>query len=171
MPSRTTAFVATTADTAINSTTDISIVSTNITVSAGSQLYVRGSFIIENNSTATRVYVITLDGDATGDVEISTGALATSSTLFHPFFFEMWIDIRASNLTWATVDVRGQLAAGIASGGDTTMAATHLEGKGYWTTTSDLTGTCTVSFSIRSAAATATQICHLTGMTVDVLTP
>ncbi len=162
----------TTADTAINSVTDITIVTKDVTeVSAGDQIVIEGEFTILNNSGATRVYVITVDFDAAFDIEISTGALATSATLIHPFTFRAVLDVRSTSLAYMVVSIDGQLAAGIASGGDSTMAATHLSGKGWGTSASDLTTTTTCVLKIRSANATATQTCRLHNFTIKKYTP
>jgi hypothetical protein len=160
------------ADTAINSITDITVVTRDVTsVAAGDKLIIDAAFTILNNSAATRVYAITLDFDGLFDIEISTGACAFSSTLMHPFFLSAVLDIRSTSLAYAMVTIDGQLAAGIASGTDTTMAATHLHGKGWGTNGGNLTGTCTVALKIRSASATATQTCRLHLLTIRKVTP
>lgn len=155
-------YAPTTADTAVNSVSDITIVTRGVTsVVAGNQIIVEGAFTILNNSTATRVYTITLDFNAAFDIEISTAALAVSATLIHPFFFRAVLDVRSTSLAYCVTQIDGQLAAGVVSGGDTTMAATHLQGRSWGTTGSNLTGTTTVALFIRSASATATQTCRL----------
>lgn len=165
-------YVPTCGDTAVNNVADVTIVTRNVTgVLAGDQIIVEGAFTILNNSAATRVYVITVDFDGLFDIEITTGALAFSATLIHPFMFRAVLNVRAANLAYAVVAVEGQLAAGIASGGDTTMAATHLHGKGWGTTTSDATGTCTVALKVRSANATATQTLRLHQFTIRKVSP
>jgi hypothetical protein len=165
-------FVATTADTAINSVTDVTIVTRDVTsVGTTDKLTVEADFTILNNSTATRVYVITLDFDGLFDVEFTTGALAFSATLMHPFYVRATLDIRSASLAYGVFTCEGQLAAGIASGTDTTMAATHLRAMGWGTTTSDASGTCTVALKIRSANATATQTFRLHNLTISKYTP
>ncbi len=167
-----TVYVATKADTAINSVTDVTIVTRDVTgVGATDSLNVEAEFTILNNSTATRVYVITLDFDGLFDVEFSTGALAFSSTLMHPFFLRGTLDIRSTSLCYGVFTCEGQLAAGIASGTDTTMAATHLRAMGWGTSASDASGTCTVALKIRSANATATQTLRLHRMVITKHTP
>lgn len=166
------AYVPTTANTAVNSVADVTIVTHDVTgVAAGDQLVVEGHFTILNDSTATRVYAITVDFDGLFDVEISTGALAFSSTLMHPFYFRACLDVRSASLAYAVFSVEGQLAAGIASGTDTTMAATHLRGMGWGTTASDVTGTCTVALKVRSANATATQTLRLHQFSIRKMSP
>ena len=54
---------------------------------------------------------------------------------------------------------------------DTTMAATHLRGQSWGTTASNASGTCTVTLTIRSAAATATQTCRLHRFVIRKVTP
>lgn len=165
-------YVPTTADDAINSVTDITIETRDVTnVSAGDQVVMEGSFTIVNDSGATRVYAITLDFDGTFDCEISTGALATSATLRHQFQFKAYCDIRATNLAYCTIFIGGGLAAGVASGADITMAATDLTGSSWGTTTNDLTGTLTCALKIRSANATATQTCRLHNFVIRKFTP
>ena len=165
-------YAAVGADTAINSVTDITIVTRDVTsVGATDILDVTADFIILNNSGATRVYVITLDFDDLFDVEFSTGALATSATLMHPFTVRGVLGIRSTSLAYATFVCEGQLAAGIASGTDTTMAATHLRAMGWGTTASDASGTTTVALKIRSANATATQTCRLLNLQIRRTAP
>lgn len=162
-------YVAAGADTAVNNASDVTIITKDVTgVAAGDTLYVDAWFTLLNNSTATRVYVITLDFDGLFDVEISTGAMAFSSTLIHPFHVYGVCDVRASNLVYGMMMVDGTIAAGtsMTSGGDSTMAATHLQGKGWGTSTSDATGTLTVALKVRSANATATQTLRLHHFTI-----
>ena len=165
-------YVAAGADVAINSTTDITVVTRDVTgVGTTDKIEVVADFTISNNSTATRVYVLTLDFDGLFDVEFTTGALATSATLAHPFTMRAVLDIRSIALSYATFVCEGQLAAGIASGTDTTMAATHLRAQGWGTSVGNLTGTCTVALFIRSANATAIQTCRLHNFQIRKATP
>lgn len=165
-------YVASGADTAINSVTDVTIVTRDVTsVGTTDKLIVEADFVILNNSTAARTYVITLDFDALFDIEFTTGSLAFSSTLMHPFTMRAVLDIRSSSLAYCTSVIEGRLAAGIASGTDTTMAATHLRAHGWGTTASNASGTTTVALFIRSANATATQTCRLHALTIRQVTP
>jgi len=165
-------YVPTTADKAVNVVADTVIATKDVTgIVAGNQIIVEGSFTILNNSGATRVYVITLDFDARFDIEISTGALAASATLVHVFRFRAVLDVRSVSLAYMTIDVMGQLAAGLASGGDTVMTATCLRGMGWGTTASDVTGTTTVALSVRSANAAATQTLRLHQFSIRKHTP
>lgn len=165
-------YTATPADTAINSVTDITVVTRDVTgVVAGDQLIVDGWFTLLNNSAATRVYVITLDFDGLFDIEFTTGAMATSATLMHPFQIYGVCDVRSTSLAYGMTAIEGQLPAGIASGTDTTMAATHLSGKGWGTSGSNATGTHTVTLRIRSANAAATQTCRLHSFVIRKVTP
>jgi hypothetical protein len=140
-------------------------------VAAGDQLLVDAWFTILNNSGATRVITLTLDFDGLFDIELSTGALATSATLMHPFHMAAVLDVRASNLAYAVVEITGFTAAGIASGGDTSMAATMLGATSWGTSTSDATDTVTVTLRARSANGTATQTLRLHSLTVRKVTP
>ena len=165
-------YAAAGSDVAINSVTDITVVTRDVTsVGATDILDVTANFVILNNSTAIRVYVITLDFDGLFDVEFTTGALAFSATLMHPFTVRGVLGIRSTSLAYATFVAEGQLAAGVAAGGDTTMAATHLRASGWGSTTSDASGTCTVTLRIRSANATATQTCRLLNFQIRKATP
>lgn len=165
-------YVGTAANTAINSLSDVQIVSRNVTsVGTTDKLDVTADFVILNASGAGRAYVITLDFDGLFDVEFTTGSLANSATLMHPFTMRGMLDIRANNLCYATFVCEGQLAAGIASGTDTTMAATHLRAHGWGTSTSDASSTTTVTLHIRSANATATQTCRLHNFQIRKATP
>ena len=165
-------YAAAGADVAINSVTDITVVTRDVTsVGATDILDVTADFVILNNSTATRVYVITLDFDGLFDVEFTTGALAFSATLMHPFTVRGVLSLRSTALAYATFVAEGQLAAGTAAGGDTTMAATHLRAMGWGTTTSNASGTCTVTLRSRAANATATQTCLLLNCQIRKATP
>jgi hypothetical protein len=165
-------FIDTPNDVAINSTSDVTINTRDVTsVSAGDQLIVDAWATILNNSGATRNIILTLDFDAAFDIELTLPALATSSTLLHPVHIYGILDVRASNLAYAMIFADMQLAAGIASGTDTSAAATHLQAKGWGTTASDLTGTVTVALKARSANATATQTLRLHSHTIRKVTP
>lgn len=165
-------YVPTAGDNAINSITDITIVTRNVTgVAANDQLFVEGSFVILNNSGATRVYTITIDFDSAFDAEISTGALVTSATLHHPVFFRACLNVRSASLALATFSVETYTVAGLASGADTTVNASMLNSYGYGSTASDLTGTVTCDLRIRSANATATQTCRLVNFVIRKVSP
>jgi hypothetical protein len=135
------------------------------------QLVVEADFVILNNSGGSRAYVFTLDFGGVFDVEFTTGSLVASTTLLHPFHMRAVLDIRSSSLAYATFVCEGQLAAGIASGTDTTMAATHLRGMGWGTTATALTGSLASALFVRSASASATQTCRLHRFTVNRYTP
>lgn len=166
-----TLWVATPADVAVNSLTDITIITHDVSSAAGDSILVDAWGVIVNDSTATRALVFTLDFDAAFDIEFTTGALATSTTLFHPFHIFGVCDIRSTSLAYGVTMLDMQLAAGMASGADTTAAATHLQARGWGTSASNLTGTTTVALLIRSPSATATQTCRLHGLSIRVLTP
>jgi hypothetical protein len=163
-------FVATGADTAINSTTDVTVLTRDVTsVGATDKLVVDCDFTIVNASGAARVYVVTLDFDGLFDVEFTTGSLAI--TTGHFFNMRGTLDIRSTSLAYGTFTIEGGLIAGLASGADTTMVATHLRTRGWGTTASDASGTTTVTLRIRSANATATQTCRLHNLTISKYTP
>jgi len=157
-------------DTSIASITDVTVATRNVTsVGTTDKLVVEADFTILNASGAARVYIITLDFDGLFDVEFTTGSLAV--TTGHPFTMRAVLDIRSASLAYATFVCEGQLIAGLASGVDTTMAATHLRAQGWGTTASDASGTTTVALNIRSAAATASQTCRLHVFTISKHTP
>lgn len=160
------------ADTSIASVTDITIATKDVTdAQVGDQIVIEGAFTILNNSTATRVYVITIDFDAAFDIEFTTAALAFSATLIHPFSFRAVCDIRSTSLAYCVNQIYGGVAAGMLSGADTTMAATNLHAVGWGTSGANLTTTTTCALLIRSAAATATQTCRLHHFVVKKYTP
>lgn len=165
-------YVAAGADTAVNVTADATIVTRNVAgVAAGDQIVADGHFTILNNSGATRVYVLTLDFGGLFDIEFSTGALAASATLMHPFFIRAVLDVRSTSLAYSVVSIEGQLAAGVAAGGDTTMGAASLYGRSWGTTASNATGTLAVALKVRSANATATQTLRLHHLSIRKVTP
>lgn len=167
-----TIYVPTPADTAVNVVADATIATVNVTgVAAGDQYLVDAWFTILNNSGATRVYVFTIDFDDAFDIEISTAALAVSATLIHPFHLQAICDIRSTSLAYEIVDSQGFTAAGIASGGDTAMAATMLGAMSWGTTASNLTGTLTINLKVRSANNTATQTLRLHNFAVSKMRP
>ena len=157
-------------DTAINSVTDVTVVTRDVTsVGTTDKLVVEADFTILNASGAARVYIITLDFDGLFDVEFTTGSLAV--TTGHYFNMRGVLDIRSASLAYGTFTLEGGLIAGLASGVDTTTVATHLRTRGWGTTASDASGTTTVALKIRSAAATATQTCRLHVFTISKHTP
>lgn len=155
-------YVPANADTAINNVADQTIFTKDLTsIAAGDRIVLEAWFTILNNSGATRIYVFTADFDNAFDIEISTGALAFSATLIHPFRITAVCDVRSTSLAYEVVETLGFTAAGIASGGDTAMAATMLGATSWGTTASNLTGTLTCNLKVRSANATATQTLRL----------
>ena len=163
-------YVAEGADTAINSVTDVTVVTRDVaSVGTTDKLVVEADFTILNASAGARIYVITLDFDGLFDVEFTTGSLAV--TTGHPFTMRAVLDVRSASLAYATFVCEGQLIAGLASGVDTTMAATHLRAQGWGTTGSNASGTTTVTLRIRSASATASQTCRLHVFTISKHTP
>jgi hypothetical protein len=165
------AYVATPASTAINSITDILIATNAQTLAAGDQLVVEAWMTILNDSTATRNIILTLDFDGAFDIELTLPALAFSSTLLHPVRLYGVLDVRSTSLAYAMVFADMQLAAGIASGTDTSAAATHLSAKGWGTSGGNLTGSTTTTLHARSANATATQTLRLHSFAISKLTP
>ncbi len=170
--SRTVALVAPAGDTAINSITDVSVVSSNLTdIAVGDQILVDCMLTIFNNSTAARVYVITLDINGLFDIEFTTGSLAFSATLEHPFILTASFAVRSTSLSYQVVECRGQLATGLAAGGDTTTQATNLQAMGWGSSAANMTGTQPVQLKVRSASATATQTCRVHSFVVRKVSP
>jgi hypothetical protein len=165
-------YVHTPADTAINSTSDVTIVSRNVTgVAAGDQLIVEALFTLINDSGAGRVYNISLDFDGAFPAEFITASLTNSATAHFPFHLRGMFDVRATNLTYGLAQMLGP-DAGIADDGNKTMNSSALTAKIWGTQTAiDATGTCTVSFLIRSASASATQTMRLLHFTIRKVTP
>ncbi len=159
------------ADTAINSTTDVTIVTTGVSTAVGDKLLVEAWFTILQNSGATRVFNISLDFDGAFPSEFITGALAASATLLHPMRLKAVLDIRSASLTYAMAEIFGNPAAGIADDANMTMGTTGLWARTWGTQTSDMSGTTTVAFMIRSANATATQTLRLHTFTIRKFTP
>jgi hypothetical protein len=157
---------------AINNVADQTIATRAVgTTAEGDVLVIEGDFIILNNSGAARVYNITIDFDAAFDIEFVTGSLAASATLMHPFQFRAVCNIRSSSLAYSVNRIDAGPIAGIAAGGDPTMAATGFAGASWGSSSGDLTGTTTCALLIRSASATATQTCRLVNFEVRRLTP
>jgi hypothetical protein len=164
-------YTPTAGTTAINNGSDVTIATRNVTdVVAGDQILVEAFFTLLNNSGANRTYVITLDFDSLGDVEFTTPALGASATNEWPCVVQGRFFVASSSSCWA-VNTIDMAVAGVASGGDSTVAATHLQAYGWFSSGSDATGTTTVDLKIRSSNATATQTCRLAGFNIRKLTP
>jgi len=165
-------YIGTPGDTAINSVTDVTIVTTGVTgVVATDQLVVDCWFTIINDSGAGRVYNISLDFDGVFPAEFITGSLANSSTLHHPFHIQAFMDVRATNLTYGMAQIAANEVSGIADDANKTMNSSGLGAYVWGTQTTDITGTVTVSLAVRSASATATQTLRLIGFTVRKVNP
>lgn len=165
-------YVATPADTAINSLTDVTIVTRNVTgVAAGDQLVVDGWFLILNDSGSGRVYNMSLDFDGVFPAEMVTASLANSSTIMHQFHIRGVFDVRSNALTYGYAEVYGGATTGNTDDANMTMVATPLSASVWGSQTTDVTGTVTVTFAIRSASATATQTCRLFNFSIRKQTP
>jgi len=165
-------FIATPADTEIGNTSDVTILTTDVaSLAVNDQLIVEAFFLLNNNSGTTRTHTFTLDFDAAFDVEITCPTMASSSTAWNPFHLWGVLHVDASNLAYGEFIFECQLAAGLASGADTTMAATHLRGSGWGSTASNLTGTVTVALLGRCAATEANHTVRLLSLTIDKETP
>lgn len=160
-------FVGTGGDTAINSVTDVTVATRDVvSVIAGDQIVFEGEFIIFNDSGANRAYIVTMDFDGLYDIECTTSALVFN-TVSHPMHFRAAMNVRSTSLSYATFVLEMELAAGRASGEDSTVAQTHQRCAGWGTSATDATGTSTVSLKMRSGSATATQTARLVDATID----
>lgn len=165
-----TLWVGTPADTAINSTTDVTIVTRDVTsVAAGNTIIVDAWFTCLANGIGTGVgWTFTLDFDGLFDIELGTpgASMADSATARHPFHIYAVCDVRSTSLAYAVVFLDMQATAGLASGADTTAAATPIQTKGWGTSASDATGTTTVALKARSDNVAATQTLRLHQFTI-----
>lgn len=165
-------YVAGASTTDISEVTNVTVVTRGVTsVGATDQLVVKGSFLIKNDSAATRVYVIAVDFNGAFVVEFTTGVMAASATLLHSYMFEAHLNIQSTSLADAIFRMNGELTAGRAGGDDATMVATLLDEQLWGTTTNDLTGTCTVTLKIRSSNANPTQECLVKHFEIRKMTP
>lgn len=154
------------------SNTDNIYATQNVTgVAAGDMLLIDFWATILNNSGAGRIYTFTVDFDGLFDIELSTGSLTNSATLMHPIRIQALLDVRSSSLAYCMASMELQLLAGIASGTDTTAAATHLHAKGWETSGGDATGTVQTQVICRSNNATATQTMRRHHFSIRKLTP
>jgi hypothetical protein len=160
-------YIATAADTAINSVSDVTIVSQAITgVVADDVLIVDCYFLILNDSGAGRVYNISLDFDAAFPAEMITASLTNSATAHHPFHLRGRLYVKSSSSTIGMVEIDGNSATGVADDANRTMASDGLSARTWGVQAGDMTGSCTVALFIRSASATATQTCKLVSLTI-----
>lgn len=165
-------YTATPSDTAVNSLTDVQILTTNVTdLAAGDQLLVSGSFTILNNSGSARIYNVTLDFDGLFDIELVTASLSASATSEHPLFFEGTLSVRSSGLAYMTCEMRGYTATASAAGADNASSTGTFSTSSWNTSASDATGTVAVSLNVHSASATATQTFRLHTLTIRKVSP
>jgi hypothetical protein len=154
-------YVASTADTTIDNTTK-TIATKDVTgLVAGDQVIIEGAFTFVNNTAATQALTVSMDFDGLFTANCVTGANAFSATLIHSFWFRAVLDIRATNLCYGQMQIKGYTAAGIAGGGDPTMLATSLDTQTWGTSATDATGTTTCALKVTGAAATAGQTLRL----------
>ena len=165
-------YVPTTANTAVNNASDVTIVTRDVTgVAAGDQLFVDAWFTILNNSTATRVYAVTLDFDGLFDIELVHRRVGLLATVMQWCRVQGVCDVRANNLAYAMVSLDLQTGSNARIRHRYVSSGDALAGKGLGTSTSDATGTLTVALKVRSANATATQTLRLHGFTIRKVTP
>lgn len=138
-------------DTAINSTSDVTIISDSVgTVAAGDEIEIEADFTILNNSGAVRIYTVTVEFGAL-TFSIVAGAQSTHATSRAPWRVVARCAVSSTSLA---------RCHGI-SWGRTISAANTTGGpevSSIWnSTTSDITGAMTVALKVKSAATTATQ--------------
>lgn len=165
-------YSAPSSDTAINSVTDVDIISTSIAnIAAGDKIVFSGRFLILNSSGAGRVYIMNIDLGSAFGARVTTGSLG-NSTDHHWFKIEGVIDVKATNDATLHFDVSGRALTAQASGANDTMSAAYLEGRTHEDQSAvDLTGTETFKFSIQSATTDATQTLKLHHFQIRKQTP
>jgi hypothetical protein len=105
-------FVSPGVDVPVNATTDVTIVTHDVSdIVADDKLIIEGWFTILNNSSASRVYTVTLDFDNVFDLEITTPSLAASASTLHPFKLRGVLDVRSASLAYEVVDLNGTMAS------------------------------------------------------------
>jgi len=166
-------WVATPADTAINSVSDVQIVSQAMTgIAANDQLIAEGTFTLLNNSGGARTYVITIDWDSLFDIEITTLSFTNDASKEAVFSFRSTLSVRSTSLAYCINEVWSGPAGttNTVSGGDVTMS-NLAQGRAWGTTGSDATGSTTFDLKVRSSDATATQTLRLHSLTIRRVSP
>lgn len=159
------------ADFDVASVTDIEIESEDITVAAGDQLSVKGSFTLLNDSGGARVYRVTIDFDGAFDIELQTASFSADASAAHPVFFESNLDVRGIGSAYCTNELRMYTATASAGGADNPASTAAFHTSSWNHTATDLTGTCTVTVHVRSASATTTQTLRLHKLEIRKVTP
>jgi hypothetical protein len=140
----------------VSEITDVTIFSVSVPdVVAGDQIKAEVVFTLLNDSGAARTYTRRLEFGSFAQDAAEVATIADSSTGQSPRREFAVLSVSAANLArldW-TLFGQGTAAAGPAAG----QVVTQNTGRLWNTTTSDLTGTITVAFKMRSSNANATQ--------------
>lgn len=156
-------FAGSVAAVAINSVTDVSIFSEDVTdIVAGDLLQVEVWGFSRNATGGNRTVTLTLDFDAAFDLEWEF----TSVSQVQPFRITAEVAVASTSL--ATVILRGAQSPQITVGAMTYNTGTY--NTGYDTTTQNLTGTTAVTLHARSSDTTATQELTVLGLVIRKLT-
>lgn len=147
-------------DTSVADTNYVTIVSQSVSLAAGDQLIVEVDFLILNNSGGTKTYTYTLDvgGFLVEIVDGTTIAANASNRAFHTARFSL--DLRSTSLAYAGGWVNQMTPAAA----NTAASAVLTQMRSAWNTTaSNITGTQSVIFKVKSSNATVTQTLTLLG--------
>ncbi len=155
---------ADTAPIAINSTTDVTIKTTDVTgVVAGDALLVELVGAIHNDSGGVRVFTFTPDFDAQFDPE-GTFSILSNATQRMPFRCRWILAVQDSSNSDLWVDVATANANSVAGA---YMPDSNIFRRMLWdTVAADLTGTVTVALLCRSNSTSATQEFHVNSFVV-----
>ena len=138
-------------DTAINSTTDVTIISESAgTVVAGDGIEIEADFTTLNNSGAVRIYTVTVEFGAL-TIAFVAGAQTAHATSRAPWRVTARCAVSSTSLAWCHGISWGRtISAANTTGGPEVLS--------IWNSTaSNITGAMTVALKIKSASATATQ--------------
>lgn len=168
-----TAWVATPSNTAVNSVTDVTILSQAVTgLVAGDQVIVDGTATILNDSGSSRTYTVTMDWDSLFDIEQSTAGMTNSASSELVVFLHSVLSIRSTSVAYCTNRMETGAAAGSASGADAAVSGVvPLQLLSWGTTSTDATGSTTFDLKVRSTDATATQTFRLHTLTITKVSP
>jgi len=151
------------ADTAVNTLTDVEILSKSLTgIAAGDIIQIETFFTVLNNSGATRKYTQTYN---IGGIAFVIGGLfsvstsATDRALYHT-------KITCTVLSSGSANVSGNIEQGRGAAGATLGSGVATS---WVTTATDVTGTKTISLDVKSDGATATQTLTLNGYTIRLI--
>lgn len=152
----------------VSEVTDVTVVTRDLSVSATQIIEVDIYGLVVQDSGAVRLWTFTLDFDGAFDLEFTRSFTNVASTSRVPVHISARAHIHSSTLAEMVAFIKMNAAART-SGQDVGVGADQwLEESGWGTTSSDLTGTCTVALKIRSDSATATQTFAVTAAVMRV---